>query len=354
MGDISIFEPRRMLEVVKRTPSCHTFLLDTFFKKVETSLTNKVDVDLKKGNRKLAPFVHRAKGGKIIENTGYKTKTYEPPLVAPSKLTTIPDILARSPGEMLYSPLSPAERAVKKMSEDFQELDEMITRREEYMAAQALVNGYINVVGDGLNEIIDFGLTNKETITASTRKWSDHENSTPLADLARYKKQVQIEGYVNADICILGSAALEHFLSNKQVKDLLDIKHMELAVIAPKELPNGVTYIGHSAKDNMSFYSYNEYYLDDFTDPGNPTTKPMIPANAVIVASSQANYKKVYSAVTILSEDGKKFMTVEGTRIPETYSERNPARQFLQLNSCPLPIPVEIDSWYSAIVCDAE
>lgn len=354
MLDISIFEPRRMLEVVERTPSCHTFLLDTFFKKIETSLTQKVDVDLKKGNRKLAPFVHKARGGKIIENTGYITKTYEPPLVAPSKLTTIPDILVRSAGENVYSHLSPAERAIKKMSEDFKELDEMITRREEYMAAQALVNGYINIVGDGLEEIIDFGLTNKETITDPTKMWSDHENATPLTDVGRYKKEVQIKGYVNADICILGSLALEHFLESKQVKELLDIKHMELAVINPKELPNGVTYIGHNAKDNISFYGYNEYYLDDFTDPNNPVTKPMIPENAVIVASSQANYKRVYSAVTIISEDGKGFMTVEGTRIPETYSKRNPARQFIQLNSCPLVIPVEVDSWYSAIVCDVE
>lgn len=49
-----------------------------------------------------------------MPNTGYQTKTYTPPLVAPEKVTTVDDLLIRRPGESLYSGRTPAERAVLK------------------------------------------------------------------------------------------------------------------------------------------------------------------------------------------------------------------------------------------------
>ena len=54
-----------------------------------------------------------------MPNTGYETKTYTPPLVAPEKVTTVDDLLQRRPGESLYSGRTPAERAVLKMADDF-------------------------------------------------------------------------------------------------------------------------------------------------------------------------------------------------------------------------------------------
>jgi len=38
----------------------------------------------------------------------------------------------------------------------------MIVRREEWMCAQAIYTGTIHVIGEGLNEIIDFNFTNYE------------------------------------------------------------------------------------------------------------------------------------------------------------------------------------------------
>ena len=68
-NEISIYEPRKMAEVVRRNAPVTTFFLSTFFNRIETFNTTKVDVDFKKGNRKLAPFVHRTIGGKIVPNT---------------------------------------------------------------------------------------------------------------------------------------------------------------------------------------------------------------------------------------------------------------------------------------------
>jgi hypothetical protein len=60
-----------------------------------------------------------------------------------------------------------------------------------------------------------------------------------------------------------------------------------------------------------------------------------------------------YGAVTLLDGRGGKnetFITVEGARVPDTWTERKPARRFLQIQSNPLPVPHEVDSWFVATV----
>lgn len=348
-NEISIFEPRTMGKVVTRMPQVFTFFRTTFFKNVQTFTTKSVDVDFKKGNRALAPFVHRKIGGKTIPNSGYQTKTYTPPLVAPNKITTVDDLLNRQPGESIYSGKSPAERAVEKLVQDFTELNEMIVRREEWMAAQAIFTGTIPVLGDGINEVIDFSFTNTETISQAAKKWGA-DTADPIADLKRWRKQVQKTGFVNCNICVMADDVATAFINNPKVQKLLDTKGYDLAVIKPKELPNGVTYIGTLHAEGLDIYTYNEWYLDDWTNPEAPEQKPIVPDGTLALLSTTANYSMYYGAVTLLDEATKNFVTVEGARVPDSWIERNPSRRFLQLDSNPLPIPHEVDSWFVAKV----
>ena len=56
--EVSVFDPRTMGKLISRMPPVRTFFRDTFFRHTETFPTKSVDVDFKKGNRALAPFVH--------------------------------------------------------------------------------------------------------------------------------------------------------------------------------------------------------------------------------------------------------------------------------------------------------
>ena len=349
---ISIYDPRTMGKLVERMPKVHTFVRDTFFRNRETFDTQKIDVDFKKGNRALAPFVHKKKGGATIDNEGFQTNTYEPPLVAPNKITTIDDILKRTPGESLYNGKSPNQRAVEKMQRDFTELDEMITRREEWMCCQSLFRGKILILdknGKAIQEEIDFQFTNKETLKTAD-SWKTKKGGK-IAQLKAWRKQVQKKGFVNCNICLMGSDALEAFLSDEEVQKMLDVRRLEVAVIAPKELPNGATYIGTIHEIGMDIYTYNEWYLDNWTNAEKPEDKPLLPDNIVALLSTEADYSMYYGAVGIVDEAGKTIAVVEGSRIPEQWVERRPARRFLQLSSAPIPVPHEVDSWFIATVC---
>ena len=347
--ETTIYTPRTLGKLVRRMPQVHTFFRDTFFKNRQTFNTKSVDVDFKKGSRALAPFVHPKVGGRTILNTGYQTKTYTPVLLAPNKITTVDDLLERAAGEDPYSGRKPAERAVEKLAEDLRELNEMIVRREEWMAATAVFTGQIPIVGEGVNEVIDFSFTNKEAIVTAEKKW-DNAQSDPLADIERWHEIVQREGFVNCNICIMAKDVATAFVNHAKVKEVLDVKAYDLAVIRPRLLPNGVTYVGTIHKLGLDIYQYNEWYLDDWTEPEAPENKPLVPEKTLALMSTEADYSIYYGAITMIPEEGKTFVTVEGDKVPQTWVERRPDRRFLQINSKPLTVPHEVNSWYVAQV----
>lgn len=350
-NEVSIYDPRTMGRVVTKLPPAHTFFRSTFFRNEETFVTKEVDVDFVKGSRKVAPYVHPVIGGKTVPNEGYETKSYKPPLVAPDIITTIDDLLNRQPGESIASGRTPAERAVLKMSSDFRKLRDMIARREELMCAQSIIGGKIPIIGEGLNEVIDFGFTNKETVSEAAKKWSNAK-SDKIADLERWHKHVQQHGFTNCDMCIMADDVATAFINDEKAQKVLDVKNYNLAVIQPKQLPNGVTYIGTYHKLGLDIYTYNEWYLDDWTDPDpkKAKEKPMVPDGTLILISSKANYSMYYGAITLVDPITRKFYTVEGKYVPDMWVKRKPTRRFLQLQSAPLSVPHDVDSWFVAEV----
>ena len=340
-----------MMGVIRKLPPVHTFFRSTFFSHEKTFVTKSVDMDYKKGARKLAPFVSREIGGKVVPNTGYTTETYTPPFIAPDKVTTIDDILDRQPGESLYSGRTPAQRAVIQMSEDFTDLREMILRREEWMCAQAMLTGKIVVLGEGVKDTIDFRFTNLLDISKDAkRKWKGGTAQNKYADLKAWHEKVQKEGFTNCNVCIMASDVVTEFLVDEQIRKLLDVKNYALAVIKPTQKENNVTYIGTIHELGLDLYQYNEWYVDDWTDPATPVELPMVPAGTLMMASTHAKYSMYYGAISILNQKTEKWETVAGKYVPDTFIKKRPDRRFLSLQSAPVPVPHEVDSWLVAKV----
>lgn len=91
-NEVNIYSPRYLAEVVRQTPAVHTYFRDTFFTNVKTFATERVDIDLVKGDRRMAAFVHPRVGGKVLKANGYQTESYKPPLInllAPATNSTV-------------------------------------------------------------------------------------------------------------------------------------------------------------------------------------------------------------------------------------------------------------------------
>ena len=262
-NEINIYEPRYLAEVVRTAPPTRTFLRDRFFTKLKTSSDEHVDIDVVKGDRKMAAFVHPMVGGEIVESEGYETKSYKPPLVNPATITTADMFMKRLPGEDIYSSRTPADRAAEKLVEEYNKLNDMVDRREEWMAAQVLTTGRLRVKGKGVDEVIDFGFTNKITLEG-TKQWGKSA-ADPWGNLRDWKQQVSRNGFANADMIIMGKLAANHFMADSQILDLMDKRRFDIGAMAPKELEGGLTYYGHLNLPGVDIYGYDEVYLDDET-----------------------------------------------------------------------------------------
>ena len=340
---VDLYTPRTLAEVVKTPPPVRTFLRDRFFTNVKTFPTKRVDIDIVKGNRKMAAFIHPMVGGEIVQAEGYETKSYAPPLINPATISTADQLLERLPGEDMYSGKTPADRAAEKLIEEYNQLNDMTTRREEWMAAQVLTTGQLKVKGKGVDEVIDFGLTNKITL-ASTKKWGASAADI-WGNLKDWKQQVSRNGFANANMVIMGKAAADAFMADATVAKMLDNRRIEIGAIKPEEMEGGLTYYGHLNLPGVDIYGYDEIYLDDETGE----TKPLIPDNVVLMIPSAASFMRAYGLCTYLDDAGA-WHRAETDRLLRTYVEHRPDRRFIELQTHPLLIPDKIDSWLAATV----
>ena len=334
---VNLFDKRTMLKAFLQSFEPRTFLMSTFFSNITTFDTKSVDIDLRRGKRRIAPFVRPRNGGKTVDRGGFATKTYTPPLVAPQHPTTAEDLLVRTPGETLYGDeKTPEQRAAERLGQDLVELDEMITRREEHMAAQTLFNGAIHMYqeDEGIDEVMDFGLP--QAALSGTSLWND-AGADPLADMRIWASDLRKNSGYSPTMAIMGTDAMEAFLKNGVVEKAMDTRRVDMGEIKPRELPNGVGYIGHIARPgvDLDLFTYDEWVFDEATR----TDLPLVPEKKILLANPASRYEMLYGAVANAVAG-----VIAAPRIPYSWVEPNGSARYVRLSSRPLPVPVDVEA----------
>ena len=117
------YTTREMMEAIDQTPPVRTFFQKTFFPTDNTHVTEKVEFDVRKGKRIMAPFVSPRIGGKVITRQGFKTNQFSTPKLAPERALTVDDISQRMIGENIYSQRTPEEREDELLAKDMTDLE---------------------------------------------------------------------------------------------------------------------------------------------------------------------------------------------------------------------------------------
>ena len=345
-----MYDPITLQEVVKTTPTCTTFFRDRVFTGRKYHDTEFFAIDFKKGGQRVAAFRHPEGEPDRVKNRGFETKYYTPPVVSEEKVTTASDILHRSPGENpINTGRTPQQRALEKLREDYKELDQMVSRREEVMCMQLLTTGKIDVYGKDVHEQIDFGFTNK-TALAGTARWGQ-SGADILGNINTWCRTVQRTGFVKPGMMVVADGVADVLMADANIQKLLDIKDYDIARIAPKELPGNVAYIGTIQRWGLDIYSYNETYVDDWTTPGTDVTKEYMPAGGVLLLPERNPGMCIdYGRLVEADERNNRFITIDAARSFTSWMEKKPARRFVCVDSRPLPVPREINAWYFASV----
>lgn len=348
---INLYNTRSMLAAVEEFKAPQTFLLNKFFPEIFEADTKAVDIDIYKGKRRVASYVSRRAEGENVERTAFKTVSYIPPYLKPKMTTTVDNILRRSRGEVLYSGnISAQERAAVQMGQDFNELNNMITRAEEIQAKEALFDGVITIKdidGNTLGSTIDFSRDSDLTVTLTgTDLWSNTA-SDPIANLRTWKRLVMQKSGLMPNIAVFGSSVVDEFLNNTAVQAYLDKRRFpENARIAMENDASalGAVYIG--TIENIDIYSYDEWYLTEYdTDTaGDREEQTLIPINKVLIGSTRARATRLYGVIENVSN------VVAAQRFPTTWEENDPSARYLQLHSAPLMATHQPDAYCVATV----
>jgi Phage major capsid protein E len=345
--DLNIYNTKTLLAAIERMMPVRTFFRSTFFPVTRTFVTEEVWIDYKKGKRKMAPFVAPRVGGITVDRQGYRTDKYTAPKIAPQRAITVDDLVIRGMGENVFSQRTPADRQAELLGRDLAELDEMITRREEWMIRELLFNGKITMKGyvdrtntNYIEQELDYGFTNKEILTGGDL-WSE-TTSNPYADLKRWRLEVIQKSGRAPTMVVLGQRASDAFLNNEVIQKKLDIKNALLGQINPVIQDDALTYIGRLPELGLDLYTYNEWFLDD-----NGQEYPMVPEDHVLLARPNMG-EILYGAITQL--EGGRFVTFEGDRIPKSWDDNQNEQRMLRISSRPVPKPEDVDDWFVAKV----
>lgn len=350
---IDIFDTRTMLSAVEQMNRPGHFLRDTFFPLVNQSDTASVDVDIIKGKRRLAPFVSPLAEGKAVERIGYATNTIKPGYVKPKMATSAADLLKRQPGEVLYSGgMNIEQRAAIQLGKDLAELMDMIDRREEWQAAQALNTGTVamTIKGETADQTVtvDFQMsaTHKITLT-STDLWTDAANSTPVDDLGTWARLCRQDSGLSPTDAVFGTDACQAFLKHPSVQKYMDMRQVDMGIINPRQLSDGVTYVGrlNAPSLQLDIWTYDEWYIDETSG----TETAMVPVDKVWIGSRRAQNTKLYAVIQDMEaiEGG---IAAAVSRFPKSWLTKDPSVRWLMMQSAPLMALNQPDAFISATV----
>lgn len=339
---VDLFERRTMGELLDKRPKVQSFFRDTFFRVRNPVDTERVDFDVITGTKTLAPFGHSALPGKVMDRRGYTTHTFSTPLLNPKRVTTAADFLDRRPGESMYATQSPEDRAAEILAEDLYDLEAAIARREEWLCANALEDGALAIVGDGVNDAINFGRSASHDIAllGATARWT-HADSDPYANLMTWFDLVVEDSDVPPTHCVMGSEAAAAFLANTKMQAKLDVLRMEAGKLEPqyREL-DMIRVLGRLAGLPMDIV----VPLGKYRHPDTGAATPFFDPKKVLLASTRARSEILYGAVAVADAARKTVVLVRGERVPHSWVEEEPPQRFVKVSARPLPVPLDINS----------
>ena len=351
---INIYQTKTMLAAIKQMAPATSFLRDRYFPTGAGDLfpTDEVLVEFKDATgHKMAPVVLPRKGSISIEREGYTTEKMVPALIAPCRPLTIDDLNKKGFGENLFSDRTPAERQAEILVQDLADFDQLITTREEYIAAQCIFNnGYIlkqhadkygeNVAKD--YEVRFYGEGGNSAVYAPSAMWGT-EGADILGDLHQMIRMLTTKGNSASEV-LLGSDVADALLKNATIQKLIDLERFNVGEINPTTLPQGAARLGRLNIRGrvIDLLTYDGTFVNEAGE-----VEYFVPAKKIAVTAPGAG-RGLYGAVTQMEQSDGQWHSHMGRRVPRYWSEKD-GRE-LTVSSRPLFVPKTKDCFITAEV----
>ena len=330
---MDIFSTQVLSKVVERLHTPPSFLLDTFFPNVQTSDKEEIFFDVTDSKPRISPFVSPLFPGKVVDGTGYQTKSFKPAYVKDKRRFDANIPYKRVAGETIGGSLSPSQRYERALATHLKDQLDNLTRREEVMAAEILRTGKVIVSGDGYpTQTVDFGRDGDLTkVLTGTATW-ESSGVNPVDNIEDWAIAVQDKSGVVAKTVVMDPAAWKIFRSNEIVQKYLDIRRGTNNSISIDPVlryeDNKARHVGSIG--DFDIWVYNDTYVDD-----KGVTTKLLPEKTVLLGSRDGlEGTRCYGAI----HDEKANWTAS-RYFTKSWIEEDPSVRWLLLQSAPLVVP---------------
>ena len=327
MAEIDIYSTHFMEGVIREKPQVYTFFRDRYFGGTPGIFkTPKIMVDYDDGaGNLLAPFVIPRVGKVPMARAGYETRELTPAYIAPSRPLSIDILEKRLAGESLVSTMTPAQRERFYLVDDLDFLDKAISRREEWMCVNTMLDNACTMehIGDQADKHLDMiaqyydGKENPGAFKPS-EAWAAGtaaKRGTWYKSVCDEIDSLTAAGREVTDL-VVGTDVADMIQNDPWVISMLDNRRIALGEVDPRWQPNGVVRIGklNFGGVELEIFSYKGTYQVIGAD-GKTETRQYFPAKGALLCAPNTG-KLRYGAVTQVEMDHNTY-TRTGRRIPK-------------------------------------
>lgn len=345
---LNFFDTYSLIAINEEVVPQPSFFKDRYFPTGEGDIfgSDKVLTEYRKGDRKMAAFISERAGDIPMDRRGYAIHEYKPARIAPSRLLTADELTKRGFGEAIYAQSSQAERAARLLRDDLTDLESRIASREEWMAAQVMINNactmqtYIDNDTQGETEYVQFyDVSSDHTYTISgSHKWDygSIDFATIRADVRAMCRKLSDRGLPAVDL-VLGADCSDALLALDSFQRLID-KNSGIATGAISEQLS--TYPGVVLEGVINFggFKLNVITVDEtYVDNSNQTQR-FFPATSIMVTAPGCGHL-MYGQITQIDFGATDFATHVAKRVPKFVLDQDKDQRKLRLATRPLAAP---------------
>lgn len=319
-----------------------TLFLQSFFN-VKVKRSKLLSIEVQRGTEKIAVDVElNSKGNRNIF-TKSTQKVFAPPYF--HEYTVLNDnelydtaIGSQDPGDMAM--------LIEQTADNLTELENKIRRGVEKMCADIFTSGIVQLNRGSGN--VDFKRKSGSMVAYAAGNDFAINTVSPYKVMESGCQWIRENGKFagNTFNVILGVEAAQAFSGNTIVTTRADIRNFNMDTIGlPQRNATGGTYLGQVAAGNyiVKIWSYNGMYQDK-----NGVMQYYLNPKDMVIVPSETNFDLAYAMVRQLIKDGQ--VPQAGEFLWTEYMDERETAHEMHVKSAPLPIPVAVDTIYTARV----
>lgn len=332
-----LYDTATLLGLYREVEAPSNYWLNLCFNNVVLFDDEFIDLQKVSEKRKLAPLVIPTAQGRPIYDEASTLTRIKAAYLKPKDPVSPSRVIKRRPGESLFSEntMSPQARYNALIGDILRTHRSAIDRREEWMAARAIIDGVMTLEGEDYPTcVVDFQRASNHTVTLSgAQAWNSGSFAgSRMQDIQTWINRVRrakFGGPVNR--ITVGSAVLEYLLKDDDVQKQLDANTRGTNANLNTGLRTGdynefVGMIG----PNVQLWTTSDYY-----EKPNGDTELFLPEDEVVLTGPNVMGVRAFGAI-LDAKAGFRATPV----FPKMWNQEDPSATFVMSQSAPMPIPV--------------